>query len=332
MRCWRRYSFISARTPALPGIVISPVVTPSIISIIAITIGIFADNQESIAPVMKVKWVISAIIASGIAAGASRVLADETVTLSDTPPAVQKTIHDQIGGGKMGDITKCAEDLDTVYDVDLIGNGGTERDFTVAQDGTLLCVEVTLGETPVEVQQTIPSQLKGGSLESIDKNLGDEDLSYDVEGTAKDGTEADFTVDEDGTLSSRQVTPAETPDAVQKTIAARLNGGKLESIDENFDDDGTDFDVSVTTSAGFETGFNVAADGTMTSKEVSLEEVPARARAVIRNRIGDGAILRVDKSFVRRANALPFEVEGRKDGKPFDFSVAPRGRFLGMDD
>jgi hypothetical protein len=29
---------------------------------------------------------------------------------------------------------------------------------------------------------------------------------------------------------------------------------------------------------------------------------------------------------------FPFEVEGRKDGKPFDFSVGPKGRFLGMDD
>jgi hypothetical protein len=28
---------------------------------------------------------------------------------------------------------------------------------------------------------------------------------------------------------------------------------------------------------------------------------------------------------------LPYEVEGRKDGKTFDFSVGPRGRFLGMD-
>jgi hypothetical protein len=70
----------------------------------------------------------------------------------------------------------------------------------------------------------------------------------------------------------------------------------------------------------------------MRSKEVSLNQVPVRARATIQNRMGDGTILRVDKSFVRRNNVLPFEVEGRKDGKPFDFSVAPRGRFLGMDD
>jgi uncharacterized membrane protein YkoI len=282
---------------------------------------------------MKIKRIISVLLPSAIAAAAASVLADDTIALSDAPAAVQKAIQSQVADGKMGDITKHAEDQDTVYDVDLTAKDGSDRDFTVAQDGTLLSVEVALDETPVEVQKTIKSELSGGSVESIDKNLDDDaDVSYDVEGTGKDGKEMDLTVDEDGTLSSRQVALAETPDAVQQTIAAQLNGGKVKSIDENFDDDGTNFDVTVTTSDGSETGFNLAADGTLTSKEVSLDEVPARARAIIKNRIGDGTILRVDKSFIRRDNVFPFEVEGRKDGKPFDFSVAPRGRFLGMDD
>jgi uncharacterized membrane protein YkoI len=281
---------------------------------------------------MKTNYVIPALLVCAIAAIATPALADETVALSDTPAAVQKTIHDQVGNGKMGDITKSAEDQDTVYDVELTAQNGFGRDFTVAQDGTLLCTEVTLAETPAIVRQTIQSELNGSGPDSIDKNLDDTDISYDVEGPGADGKEIDFTVDEDGTLSSREVTLAQSPDAVQKTIASELNGGKVETIDENFDDDGTNFDVTVTTTEGPETSFNVDADGTMTSKEVGLDEVPARARATIRNRIGDGTILRVDKSFARRDNVLPFEVEGRRDGKPFDFSVGPRGRFLGMDD
>jgi uncharacterized membrane protein YkoI len=281
---------------------------------------------------MKVKRIISVLFACAITAATASVLADETVALSEAPSAVQKTIQSQVADGKMGDITKHAEDQDTVYDVDLTAKDGSERDFTVAQDGTVLSVGVTLADTPAEVRQTIKSELSGGSIETIDKNLDDADVSYDIEGAGKDGKEMDFTVDEDGTLSSRQITLAETPDAVQQTIAAQLSGGKVKTIDENFDDDGTNFDVTVATSAGPEISLNLAADGTMMSKEVSLDDVPARARATIENRIGDGTILRVDKSFIRRDNVLPFEVEGRKDGKQFDFSVAPRGRFLGMDD
>lgn len=281
---------------------------------------------------MKIKRIISVLLACAIVTSGTSLLADETVALSDTPVAVQKTIQSQVADGKMGDITKHAEDQDTVYDVDLTAKNGFDRDFTVAQDGTLLSVEVTLVETPAAVRDTIKSELNGSGPDSIDKNLDDAEISYDVEGPGENGSVKDFTVDEDGTLSSRQVALAETPDSVQQSIAAQLNGGKVKTIDENFDDDGTNFDVTVATSAGAETSFNVGADGAMISKEISLDEVPARARATIENRIGDGAVLRVDKSFIRRNNVLPFEVEGRKDGKPFDFSVAPRGRFLGMDD
>ena len=310
-----------------PAIIISTGAT-----IIGITITIISDSSptdSSSLPAMKTKCIISALLVCAIAASAASAVADETVALSDTPAAVQKTIQEQVADGKMGDITKSADDLDVVYDVDLTAKNGFERDFTVARDGTLLSVEVTLAETPAEVRQTMQTELDGSGPDSIDKNLDGSDVSYDVEGPGADGKEMDFTVDEDGSLSSRQIRLDTAPDAVQKTVASELNGGKVEIVDENFDDDGTNFDVTVTSP---DASFNLTADGKMTSKEVGLDEVPARARAAIRIHIGDGTILRVDKSFVRKDNVFPFEVEGRKDGKPFDFSVAPRGRFLGMND
>lgn len=255
---------------------------------------------------------------------------DVTVQLSDTPAAVQKAIQAQVGDGKMGDITKCTDDNDLVFDVDLTAKDGAERDFTVAQDGTLLSKEVTLAETPDAAQKTVQSELSGGTLESIDKNLADADVSYDVEGTGKDGKEKDFTVADDGTVLSREVTLAKTPDAIQKAIAAQLNGGKVTSIDENFDEDGTNFDVGFTTPGGTKTSFNMTANGTLASKQVEISEVPRKARDTIMNQIGDGTVLRIDKSYVKQGNFFPYEVEGRKNGKTYDFSVAPRGRFLGM--
>lgn len=255
-----------------------------------------------------------------------------TVQLSDTPSAVQKTIQAQVGDGKMGDITKRADDDDLVFDVDLTAKDGTERDFTVAQDGTLLSTEVTLDETPDAARKAIQSELSGGTLESIDKNLADSNVSYDVEGAGKDSKEKDFTVADDGTILSREIALSETPDAVQKTVAAQLNGGKLTEIDENFDEDGTNFDVSLTTPDDAKTSFNITADGNVASKQVELSDVPRRARDTIMNQIGNGTVLRIDKSYAKEGNVFPYEVEGRKDGKPYDFSVAPRGRFLGMDE
>jgi hypothetical protein len=40
---------------------------------------------------------------------------------------------------------------------------------------------------------------------------------------------------------------------------------------------------------------------------------------------------RLEKN-VEDPNELSYDVQGRKEGKPFDFSVGPGGRFLGMDE
>jgi uncharacterized membrane protein YkoI len=123
------------------------------------------------------------------------------------------------------------------------------------------------------------------------------------------------------------------PVMVQKTIQAQVGGGKLTGIDQMFDDDGITYDVEMTAMDGEEQSFTVATNGAMVSEQVTLEKTTPGARRTIKEEIGDGKILRIDKSLLERKDGvLPYEVQGRKDGKPFDFSIGPRGRFLGMDD
>jgi hypothetical protein len=88
----------------------------------------------------------------------------------------------------------------------------------------------------------------------------------------------------------------------------------------------------MTTKDGREKSFTIAENGNLSSMEMTLAETPRPVQRSIKNQIGDGKILEIDRSFVQERGVLPFKVQGRKDGKPFDFSVGPRGRFLGMDD
>jgi len=281
---------------------------------------------------MRLKQFIFVSLACALPNG---VFADDNskaVSLSETPAVVQKTIQAQAGDGTLGEIDKDLDGGETVYNVELTAKDGTERDFTVDEDGTLLSVEVPLDETPAAVQKSVQTLKRQGELEEIDKNLDDSETTYDIELTAKDGGEKDFTIADDGTLLSARVTLSETPAAVQKTIQSRLGDGQLESIDKNFDSDGINYDVEMTTKEGREKGFTVAADGGLSSVQVELRETLRGVQRTIRNRIGDGKILEIDKSFEKERGVFPYEVQGQKDGKPFDFSVGPRGRFLGMDD
>jgi len=274
--------------------------------------------------------VVSICCASALAVSA----ADDsrTVSLAESPAVVQKTINARIGDGKLGDINASISGGETVYEVGLTAKDGQERDFTVAGDGTLLSTEVTLDETPATVQKTIRAQADGWGLESVDKNLDDTEVSYDVE-VSKDGRNKTLSIGEDGTLLSTEITLAEAPAAVQKTIQTQVGNGELKSIVVLFDDYGTNYDVDVAGKDGHDKGFTVVSDGRLLSEQVSLAAVSPPARKTIKEQIGDGTILRIDKALIeRQQGVLPYEVQGRKNGKPFDFSVGPRGKFLGMDD
>ncbi|HEY3762060.1 MAG TPA: hypothetical protein VGN23_09965 [Verrucomicrobiae bacterium] len=216
--------------------------------------------------------------------------------------------------------------------MDLTAKDSTDKDFSVADDGTLLSVEVGASGIPAPAQTMEKTLVGDGDLQSIDKNLDDIDINYDIEWTARDGRDKNATISGDGTLLSVEVSTNEIPTAVKSNISGRMNGGKLGSIDENFDDTGTNFDVEITSANGSKNSFTVAMDGTLSSEEINPARIPPAAMRTIKDRIGEGKILRIDKSFIKQDGVMPYEVEGRKDGKPFDFSVGPRGRFLGMDD
>jgi hypothetical protein len=182
------------------------------------------------------------------------------------------------------------------------------------------------------VQKTVQAQLAGWDITGINKNLAETEVSFDVE-ASKDGRERSFNVDNNGVLSSVDMTLTETPAAVQTAIKTEIADGTVQSITENIDPDGNSYDVEAVTKGGARKTFSVAPDGRLLSVGVPLEQVPPGARRTITAKIGDGKILEIDKSlFEKKDNVLPYEVQGRKAGREFDFSVGPRGRFLGMDE
>lgn len=72
---------------------------------------------------------VLAVTSEVFAGDASRI-----VKLSETPAAVQKTIHSQVGDGTLGEIDKALNGGETVYNVGLTAKDGNERDFTMDED------------------------------------------------------------------------------------------------------------------------------------------------------------------------------------------------------
>lgn len=253
----------------------------------------------------------------------------QKVALTNLPVAVQKTIKTQVGADKLGDLEQ-DDDGDITCTVELTKNG-QERTFTVDADGVLVSLKIGLEETPAAVRKTIQTQLGRGELNSVEKTFEAGQVAYDVEMTTTNGASRSFTVALDGILERLQLALEETPAAVRKTIETQTANAKLGDIFRVYQDGELSFEAEFSRGSR-DRDLSVSPDGRLLSEQIFLFEIPPLAARTIRERIGDGRILRIDHVFERNLGVFPYEVDGRKDGKPFNFSVGLKGRFLGMDE
>jgi uncharacterized membrane protein YkoI len=257
------------------------------------------------------------------------------IALVDAPAPVQKTLKGMIGTGMLDSIEKNLDGDEPTFDISILTNDGKDNDFTLDGNGKVISQRIELADVPEGIQRIIKNQVGANTLDDVEK-LFDEDniLSYQVGFTTKDGLPRSFTLNGgDGKMESMEIGLSEAPAAVQATVTAESGTGAFESLDKIFDPAGITYEAAYYTKNGREHRFTVDADGKLNSREVALAEAPVPVQQTIKQQLGAGKVLRIDHSFAEKdSGVFPFEVQAEKDGKPFDFSVGPKGRFLGMDD
>ena len=65
---------------------------------------------------------------------------NQKVAMTDLPPAVQKTIQDNLAGGAVTEAKKETKDGKTFYEVEVQKSGGEKVEIKVAEDGKLINV------------------------------------------------------------------------------------------------------------------------------------------------------------------------------------------------
>src|SRR6266498_2012063 len=104
----------------------------------------------------------------------------KTLSIHQLPPAVQKTVKDELGDSKLVQIEQDEEDGEITYTITRKVKD-QDRYFTVIPGGTLSAVEVSLDETPPSVHNTVNVHLADGTLDSIEKTFEGNDINYEVE-------------------------------------------------------------------------------------------------------------------------------------------------------
>jgi uncharacterized membrane protein YkoI len=178
-----------------------------------------------------------------------------------------------------------------VYEIELRLNG-QEFEVTVAPDGTIIEIEseVAIDGLPDAVKAAIAKAIEGAEIKKVEeevtywvvtlKKLETPQTTYEVE-LIKDGKEIEIEVAADGTIlkekvedkdddddeDEEQVSIDEVPAAVKATILKEAQGGTIKEIERETEDGKTVYEAEVIIN-GEEVEIEVAADGTLLSKEV----------------------------------------------------------------
>lgn len=135
---------------------------------------------------------------AGMAVGLA---AEKSLALKDLPPAVQKTVNDNLKGGQIKNIGKETEDGVAQFEVETLMNG-KHRDFNVDTKGNLIVVEeeTTIDAIPAAAKAAILKKVGAGKLRTVETfQKPGAQLMYEAGYTTKAGKHAEVLVKADGT-------------------------------------------------------------------------------------------------------------------------------------
>jgi hypothetical protein len=324
----KRASALEAKLDALPAAVRNAIQTR--------TDGEQVNGLEQDTEDGQVSYTVTATAFGGspssFTVAADGTLLSTDITLAAIPQPVRDGISAQLGSGKLAGLEEDLGDGEPQFVATIASPDGKQRDFTFNGEGTLDEVETSMAELPAAAQAAINAQVGQGTLEAIDKAFDGGGIQYVATITSPDGHERDFTFDEDGTLSSMEVSLDELPAPLQAAIKAQTGTGRLDGIDKAWDGGTVDYEAGITAPDGLHRNISLSPQGALLSREVAMTEAPPTVQQTVSQTLGNGKLIEIDQLFAGDDTGVPYEIEASKDGKPFYFLVSPTGHFLGMED
>lgn len=121
--------------------------------------------------------------------------------LKDLPPAVQKTVQDNLNGGEIKNISREKEDGVDQYEIESVLNGKS-RDFNVDAKGKLLVVETqtTIDSIPAPAKAAILKKVSDGKMDTFETfTKPGQPVMYEAAYTDKKNKKHEILVKADGT-------------------------------------------------------------------------------------------------------------------------------------
>jgi len=239
------------------------------------------------------------------------------------PDGVQKTIKANLRGGKIKCIDEGIENDELFFTIEATRNS---HDFTfeVSAEGTLNRLQVELSDAPADVQKAIHSEAGRARIDRIDKVLGDNDVTYEIDMT-KNKRERSFSVTEDGNLLSKELFLDELSSRLQKTIRKNVGSGRLENIFIVIEDGEMSYSINYTRHRKT-LSFSLDEGGKLINAVVLLEDTPPVVQNAIRAKLQNAYLEQIALYVEKGKNT--YEVTYTAEDETDSFEVSNDGKII----
>lgn len=218
----------------------------------------------------------------------------DKVPWASVPDVVQKEAHHFVNGTPAAETR--TEHGELVYHFSG-GRNGKHNDVDISAAGKFLSLEqrLGLGGCPKPVQDVFRQRAMGGKIERVTRFIDEGQTTFEVEITKNDKSSY-VEVDSKGHLLSEETETdfSMAPAPAQFTIKAELNGAQINYIGKVVEGKDVSFHVEASAN-GKDFEFEVAADGDLLRRVLTLFETPAAVQKAIFSKMGKSSDVTVVK-------------------------------------
>jgi uncharacterized membrane protein YkoI len=146
------------------------------------------------------------LLATTLCISALGLAEEKAISRSDLPPAVEKTLQQQLKGATIKGFSAEKEDGRVVYEAQLLVNGHT-KDIQLDASGTIQEVEeeVAFDSLPIEVKASLRAKAKNGKITKVESLIKQDKLvAYEAQ-VEKNGKRSEIQVGPKGERLMREV-------------------------------------------------------------------------------------------------------------------------------
>jgi uncharacterized membrane protein YkoI len=146
------------------------------------------------------------LLATTLCISALGLAEEKAISRSDLPPAVEKTLQQQVKGATVKGFSAEKENGRVVYEAQLLVNGHT-KDILLDASGTIQEVEeeVAFDSLPIEVKASLRARAKNGKITKVESLIKQDKLvAYEAQ-VEKNGKQSEIQVGPKGERLMREV-------------------------------------------------------------------------------------------------------------------------------